>query len=207
MMLIACSQEPVGVTGGGGSETIASLIPHVDGFDVKVESESAFSVTASVYSESYSPKDTGYFHRSTILSDDNSLWRLSGLTDSVYHIFVSNPENGHIVFFRYGSGDHATEKMDEKILTSGGTLSGTVMLRYPDGTSEPVAGSSVYLPGSSFATQTDSRGEYRFTGIPEGQYSVDAELSMYSRKGVSEEDRIEIVSDSLTIKNFIFVSP
>ena len=75
----------------------------------------------------------------------------------------------------------ACDTTDPPVESDEGFLRGVVT--NPDG--EPVEGATVSVDGTSFTTQTDEQGRYRFDDIPEGTYTVT--LAPFSQTGASFE--------------------
>ena len=190
-------------SGGGASETVATVVPHQNGIKVSVVADDAFIVTVFIYQEAFSPKDTEYYRDTALLSDRVNEWLIPELSESIYHVFVIDSVKGEAVFFRCDNSRSDSMRHQSKNLAAFGTLSGTVSLIFRSGGTEPAVGYNVYIQGSPFVSVTDDHGGYMLSGIPEGEYAVGAYLAVYRQPNSVTKAIIEITSDSLSIQNII----
>ncbi|MBN1761226.1 MAG: hypothetical protein JW863_23075 [Chitinispirillaceae bacterium] len=198
VLLCSCTQPPVG-SGGGASETVATVTPYEQGLQVSVSGDGSFSVQAAVYHSDYTATDTTHFRDTSILTNDVSEWSLGVLSDSVFIVYVMDAAHGKGAAFRYDNRPDSSRGSQTKKLTAFGGITGIVTITSLEtgDTTVPV-GERIVVPGSSFSTIVGDGGEYRLSGLPEATYTIRIaiERKIYIRNGPA--DTVTVSGDRIS---------
>ncbi len=200
--------SPGTVSGGGASETVATVTPCEQGVAVAVAADGDFRVNIEVYNCVYTVIDSGYFNSATEVTNDNSEWRLPVLPDSVFNIFVTDPASGRSAAFRFDNSAGALRELQTKQLMLSGGVTGTItVLSQINADTLPPDNFLIVVPGSRFSTPVAEDGTYSITGIPEGTYFLTAVSSMetYTR-GKGDPDTVAVSGDSLSIHDLLVIN-
>ncbi len=193
LLLGACGHSPVG-SGGGASETVASVAPLGDGVRVSAAGRGEFIVTVEVYNVAYVQGDSIVARNRSLLRSGSPEWLIPSLPDSVFHFFFFDSGGANGAFIPFDKTHESTGQV-RKRLSGSGTLHGTVTLSTPEGSGAPLPGCRVVLKGSPFSAVTDTNGRYEISGIPEGTYSL---ISGKNIKNLPQggEVTVKIIGDS-----------
>jgi hypothetical protein len=204
LFLNACNQR-LSLDGGGASETVASVTPRDHGIQVSVNGSAAFSVRAAVFHNNYSVIDSDHFSDSALLNNDGPNWDLPNLSDSVFFVILVDSISGNGACFRYDNEPAGRESATKKLAPCGG-VAGVVTVTSSGGETKPVNGCFVVLQGSHYIAPTDESGGYRMSGIPEGNYRIEAVITQKIYIKNNEADTIAISGDRVNSYNFNVMS-
>jgi hypothetical protein len=199
---------PGTVSGGGASETVATVTPCEQGVAVSVAADGDFRVNVEVYNCAYTIVDSGYFNRAAEVTDGTPEWRLPVLPDSVFNIFVTDPASGRSAAFRFDNSSGASRVLQAKRLMLPGGVAGTItVFTQTNGDTLPPDNFIVVVPGSRFSTPVAEDGAYSITGIPEGTYFLTAVSSKetYTR-GKGDPDTVAVSGDSISIHDLLVIN-
>ena len=199
---------PGTVSGGGASETVATVTPCEQGVAVSVAADGDFRVNVEVYNCAYTIVDSGYFNRAAEVTDGTPEWRLPVLPDSVFNIFVTDSATGRSAVFRFDNSAGASRELQTKRLSLPGGVTGTITVSSRiNGDTLPPDNFIVVIPGSRFSTAVTEDGTYSLNGIPEGTYYLTAvsDKETYTR-GKGDPDTVAVSGDSISIHDLLVIN-
>lgn len=202
VILTGCAETPVvNPEGGGASETIAT-VEYADGnMSVRIASDTQINVAAHVLDAEYSLVNAYLFKGVRYITDTAETWNLNGLTRQSYNIFVLDTIAGTSTCFNVETDGDTMVHLSRKLNPSG-ALDGIVEVE-KSGEKSPAIAYNVFLVGSPFITQTDETGAFYFTGIPEGEFFIDATLEVDRQPSYNKGGIVQITGDSTTTSNIL----
>lgn len=168
-----CTGNESPITGGGASETVAMVQIDSNRIDISVESKKPFNYDLILCNENYSILNPLHYHSTSILTHDSSQFTPESLSDGNYHILLIDTVSDSGTFFKVNISRTSKVKLEKK-LTANSKLSGNVIARSNQNIDRPASGYIVFLYGTPFSARTDSLGNYLISGVPEGNYKINA---------------------------------
>jgi hypothetical protein len=147
-----------------GSETTSGVEIAVEGLDIN--GKTAAGATVMIFDTQYVAGSIRMFS-DTAMADENGIVAFNNLPAGRYNLFVYSDKGGAIVpGIPVGIQNNALYA-DTESFTQLRTVSGSVTLQ-----GQPGPHSQVFISGSPYLEETDAQGNFSFSGIPEGVYTI-----------------------------------
>lgn len=189
-------------SGGGASETVASVIRYRDGCIITVKGDPGFMVNIAICSDSFSVIDTEYYHQERLLSGPEAIWTISNMDSGRYHVFITDTVNHSVVMLHYNHFAMENQVPDTLPLVSAGMIKGTVSIT-ADSDSIPILSDiTVYLVGTFFAASTDNLGNYEMFDVPEGTFTINVSKPVRTYIKSNNATTVTVSGDATSVVDF-----
>ncbi len=173
-----------------GSETTSGVEIAVEG--TGIHGKTATGATVMIFDTQYVAGSTRMFS-DTAMADENGNVAFTDLPAGRYNLFVYSDKGGAIVHgIPVGIQDNASYA-DTESFTPLRTVSGVVTLQ-----GQPGPHSQVFIPGSPYLAETDAQGNFSFTEIPEGVYTITVH-QLTEANSVDKSFNVDLSSTKSTI--------
>lgn len=204
VLLLHCDTNTIGTkSGGGASETVATVTSWGSSFKVVISNEGPFSVTAEVCSNAYSFNDTSFFHMKQVLTEAYPEWEIPYFPDLTSSIIIRSNTDSTALYLTLEK--YVTPKTLSKsdTLVQTGAVRGLLQQQTSDGGLVPLSGVRIGIMGSYYETITNETGEYLLKNLPKGRFFLYPAASYQLPKENSNPTEIVISADTTIVKDII----